>query len=202
MGVADEIDCASSIGGTVNAGSIDTVAGTFEVFGLAILTDATTVFEGLTGMTGTTPLAESDRAGISGMASGANVIASRVEVQVGSVEDFKVRGTASSLSGTSDGMEIEVKGSLDAGVLVASELGIKEDADPEIQGVVGSAYVDAATGTGITVLGVEIDTTPLSSGDAPARDAFLASLTAGESVVDLSGSLTGTVLTWDSVELD
>lgn len=376
-GVADEVDYASSIEGTVDTGSIDSVAGTFEVFGLIIQTDAATVFEGVTGMGGVTPLAAGNRVEISGMSNGTSILASRVEVKTGSTEDFKVKGIVSSLSGVSNGtfdltmeggivlsvsftgtldsginngsrvkveistapiggsvnttadkielkhelsidegdrvevegivsnfvdgtpdtftvgdvnisasgsltsgvangVEIEVKGSMEGGVLVASEISLEEEADFEFKGVVTSANVSAGTlvingvtvyatsktiffddldspvaffglddlssgnylevkvfndtvsghlvaikiernesdtdavlegivtsiaGTVITVNGLNIDTTPLF-GNTGDRDTFLGLLTAGTTVVNLTGDISGITVTWQTVVVD
>lgn len=374
LGTADSIAYASSIEGTVDAGSVDAVAGTFRVFGLDILVDFATVFEGATGLSGTAPLAAGDRVEVSGLFNGTAVLASRVEVNLDSgdlrlwgsvglisartdggfplaLEDgtsiavtftgtleagvvegafvkvevadtyaggalsttaskieakfelaaddgdrvelsgivaglsgsdpvtFTVDGVSVSASaalavGVVDGLEVEVKGDMAGGVLVASELSLSEDADLELKGVVTSpapgagtfllngvlvrvthdtimhddldipvdlfgladlaaadsvevkAYVDdggqvvaaklerhetdaeaklmgvvsAISGTTITVLGLPVDTTGLFV-DAPTRDAFLASLVAGTSVVELTGVIAGTAVNWTTVEL-
>jgi len=146
-GVAQAIDYASSIEGTVDAASIDTVAGTFEVFGLLIQTNAFTVYKGLPGLAGTSPLADNDRVEVSGMldvlADGVTkmIRASMVKRENDSLEDFKVRGTVSGLSGTSDGtfsltlengavLTVNFTGTLDAEVVEAAQVKIETSAAP------------------------------------------------------------------------
>jgi len=145
-GIAQAIDYSSSIEGTVDAGSIDTVAGTFDVFGLLVQTDAFTVYKGLPGLTGTLPLADNDRVEISGMLSaltdGTKVIrASMVKRDNDSAEDFKVRGTVSALSGSSDGnfsltlengaeLTVNFAGTLNAGVVDTAYVKIETSSAP------------------------------------------------------------------------
>jgi len=135
-GVADEVEYASSIDGKISSGSIDAGAGTFSVFGMDIVTDPTTVYEGSTGLTGLSPLAAGDRVEISGIANGNTLVASRVELKDGSGEDYKIRGVISDLSGASNGtftltmegdtvLSVSFTGTLRTGIVSSTEVKIE-----------------------------------------------------------------------------
>lgn len=94
---------------------------------------------------------------------------------------------------------VEVKAYVDdAGNLVAAKLE-RHETDPE---AIVTGLAGAVSGTEVTVLGLVVDTTPLFPGDTAARDAFLASLEVGTSMVALTGTIAGTVVTWDGIALD
>lgn len=122
-GTAMEILYAAELQGTVDASpAIDTVAGTFYVFGHKIATDATTVFDGVSGLAA---LAAGDRVEVSGTADAAAGVlhASRVEKQPAG-GDFSVKGVVSSLTSAAfvltsqDGKTVTVDftGTLSAGI--------------------------------------------------------------------------------------
>ncbi|HCM28694.1 MAG TPA: hypothetical protein DIC34_19535 [Treponema sp.] len=146
-GIAEAVDYSSSIEGTVDAGSIDAIAGTFGVFGLLVQTDAFTVFKGLPGLAGTLPLADNDRVEVSGtlgvLADGVTKVirASMIKRENGSTEDFKVKGTVSALSGPSDGtftltlesgavLSIAFAGTLDTAIAAGSYVKIEASSGP------------------------------------------------------------------------
>jgi Domain of unknown function (DUF5666) len=137
-GTADEIDYACSIDGTIDIGSIDLVAGTFDVFGQTILTDLTTVYDGSSGLSGTNPLASGDRVEISGVLAGTSILANRVELKNGSSEDYTLRGTIGSLSGSTFNLTLEggavfavaFTGTLDAGIANGSTVKIETGSAP------------------------------------------------------------------------
>jgi hypothetical protein len=138
LGTADEIAYACSIDGTIDGGSVDSAAGTFDVFGQSILTDLTTVFEGSTGLSGTSPLVAGNRVEISGVSAGSSILASRVELKTGSSEDFKLRGTVSSLSASTFSLTLEggavfaitFTGTLRAGIANGSMVKLETSAAP------------------------------------------------------------------------
>jgi len=139
MGVANEVSYSTSIEGTVDASSIDDVSGTFDVFGQTIQTDASTVFEGVSGLTGATVLADGDRVEISGMKSGSVILAARVEANT-DVGDYKAHGMVSGLDtgartfslvlegGIS--LDISYTGTLEAGIVAGSTVKVEFSSAP------------------------------------------------------------------------
>jgi hypothetical protein len=127
-GVAAEILYAANIEGTIDASpAIDTATGIFYVFQHEITTDAKTVYEGVTGLSG---LATGDRVEVSGVANGGVLNASRVE-KVTAGGDFKIRGIVSGLpanpftltydDGTTVGVNI-TSGTLDPAIVNSSRV--------------------------------------------------------------------------------
>lgn len=97
-GVADQVAYAKSIEGIV--GSVDKAnapIGSFDVFGVLVSVDASTVYEGIAGLAG---LYGDEQVEVSGMGTATGILASRVEVK-SSAEDFTLAGVVSGLSGSS-----------------------------------------------------------------------------------------------------
>jgi hypothetical protein len=93
-GVASDIIYAANVEGTIDASpAIDAATGVFYIFGHKIATDPTTVFDGVTGVSG---LAAGDRVEVSGIASAGVLNASRVE-KLSIAGNFKIRGVVSGL---------------------------------------------------------------------------------------------------------
>ncbi len=216
-GVANEVDYASSIEGTID--SIDTVAGTLYVFGLYITTSTTTVYENTTGLS---TLSVGDRVEVSGIVNGTNVLASRIELST-DTGDYKLRGTVSSLAAGSFTLTMETgytlivnyTGTLDTGIVDGSEVKIEVASAPslgevtttadkielkhelsiddgdrvEIEGVVENlAGTDPVT---FTVRGVEIS-----------ASAALATGLANGTEVEVKGSMTSGVLTASEISTE
>jgi hypothetical protein len=135
-GVADQVEYAKSIEGIV--GSVDAVNapnGSFDVFGVIVLVDATTVYEGVSGLLG---LSGDDQVEVSGTAAGTGIRASRVEVK-SSAEDFNLKGIVSGLSGSSFDLTVEGgtaftvvidSGTLDAGVIDGAHVKVEFSSPP------------------------------------------------------------------------
>jgi hypothetical protein len=98
-GVAQEVVYDANLEGLVDTGSINVASNTFSVFGQAISVDASTVFEGVTGLAA---LSAGDRVEVSGgMDAVSHVLgATRVEKKTTS-GDFELKGIVSGLAGTS-----------------------------------------------------------------------------------------------------
>jgi hypothetical protein len=90
-GTATEIDYAKSIAGTID--SLNATTGVMVVFGITVTTDASTVYEGVSGFAA---LAPGDLVDVSGTASSTGIAASRVEKKTS--EDFNLKGTVSGLA--------------------------------------------------------------------------------------------------------
>jgi hypothetical protein len=129
IGIADQIEYAKSIEGVV--GTVDKANapnGSFDVFGVTVTVDATTVYEGVSGLAG---LYGDEQVEVSGTATATGILASRVEVKL-AAEDFNLKGVVSSLSGS--GFDLTVEGGavftvvIDSGTLAA--------------GVIDGAYVE------------------------------------------------------------
>ncbi|MFA6504539.1 MAG: DUF5666 domain-containing protein [Treponemataceae bacterium] len=103
-GVANAVNYSSSIEGTIDAASINVSAGTFTIFGTTVQTDAATVYEHTTGFSGIGPLSAGNLVEVSGTLNSAtnSIRATRVEKKSVS-EDFKLKGTVSGLSGSTNG---------------------------------------------------------------------------------------------------
>ncbi len=65
-----------------------------------------------------------------------------------------------------------------------------------------SGIVSAVNGDSITILGVPVDTTTLTWSAPSDRTAFLAAITAGSTKVKLSGTVSGSAVTWSVAEID
>jgi hypothetical protein len=123
-GVATEVLYAANLEGTIDASPApNTATGVFYVFGHKIATDSTTVFDGVTGLSG---LAAGDRVEVSGVADAAAGVlnASRVE-KLSTTGEFKIRGVVSGLPGNpftvtnDDGKTVQVNvtsGTLDPSI--------------------------------------------------------------------------------------
>jgi hypothetical protein len=131
-GDAAEIVYAADLQGTIDASPpIDLTTGVFYVFGHKIATDKTTVFDGVSGLSG---LAAGDRVEVSGTADTAAGVfnATRVEKQL-TGGDFSIRGTVSTLGTGSfvltsdDGKSVTVNftGTLGAGIANGSLVIVK-----------------------------------------------------------------------------
>ena len=236
-GVANAIDYASSIEGTVDAASIDTVAGTFEVFGLLVQTNASTVYKGLPGLAGTLPLAAGDRVEVSGMLDVLDdgitkvIRASMVKRENESVEDFKVRGTVSGLTVATDGsfsltlengavLTVNFTGTLDSGVVDASYVKIEIETDSAPVGGVLSASagkieakeqhrLKARDGDRVEASGIVSDFVDTAGTATFTVDGISISATSAKAIgvadglkVEVKGSMEGTLLVASKVKVE
>ncbi len=222
LGTADAIVYACSIDGTIDAESIDPVAGTFEVFGQAILTDLTTVYDDTTGLAGTNPLVAGDRVEISGTRKGSSILASRVELKNGSGEDFKLRGTVSSLTGSGFNLTLEggtvfaitYTGTLEAGIANGSTVKIETSSAPTGLSLsvaadkIEAAYeLSAEDGDRIEVEGIVSGftagspTTFTVDGIAVSASSALATGVSDGIEVQVEGTMSGSVLVATSIEI-
>ncbi|TVV44700.1 DUF5666 domain-containing protein [Thalassolituus sp. C2-1] len=167
-GVAAEIIYDVSVEGTVTA--IDSASGTLTVLGQTVVTDAMTIFEGLDLAT----LTVGQRVEVSGYSAGeGRIIASFIAADDADQSPEELTGVVAGLDSSaqtfligsqlisyasvatldldgatlSDGMQVEVEGTLDGDVLVASEIeaedsDFEEDTELEMSGAVTAVDVD------------------------------------------------------------
>lgn len=161
--VASLVTYKSEIKGPIESGSINTANNSFSVLGQTVIVDGTTIYEGLSGFD---VLQENNIVEVSGFAdSSAHILASFVEVEDSSLQEFQVRGTVSNHNGSnktfninnlavnysniqnspaiSDGFSVDVGGRLVANILEATEIELENfsysDGDEvEIEGVITS----------------------------------------------------------------
>ena len=131
-GVAQEVVYDANLEGLIDAASINLTAATFSVFGQTISVDATTVFDGVSGLGG---LASGDRVEVSGTMDAVShvLVAARVERKI-TTGDFELKGIVSGLSGTSfvltpqgaaSGITVNFTGTLTAGISNGSFVEVK-----------------------------------------------------------------------------
>ncbi len=167
-GVAAEIIYDVSVEGTVTA--VDAAAGTLTVLGQTVVTDAMTIFEGLDLAT----LTVGQRVEVSGYSAGeGRIIASFIAADDADQSPEELTGVVAGLDSSaqtfligsqlisyasvatldldgatlSDGMQVEVEGTLDGDVLVASEIeaedsDFEEDTELEMSGAVTAVDAD------------------------------------------------------------
>jgi hypothetical protein len=167
-GVAAEIIYDVSVEGTVTA--VDAAAGTLTVLGQTVVTDAMTIFEGLDLAT----LSVGQRVEVSGYSAGeGRIIASFIAADDADQSPEELTGVVAGLDSSaqtfligsqlisyasvasldldgatlSDGMQVEVEGTLDGDVLVASEIeaedsDFEEDTELEMSGAVTAVDAD------------------------------------------------------------
>ncbi len=161
--VASLVNYKSEIKGPIESGSINITNKSFSVLGQTVIADSTTVYEGISGFAA---LQENNIVEVSGFSdSSANILASFVELEDSSLQEFKVRGTVSIHNGSnktfninnlavnysiiqnppsiSDGSSVEVEGRLVANIFEATEIEIEDfsysDGDEvEMEGVITS----------------------------------------------------------------
>ncbi len=99
-GVVTTVDYESEVKGFI--GTIDTIAGSFTVFGQTVDVGLTTIFDG-TGVTGLASLLAGDFVEVSGTVDpvSTHLVATRIEKKDSSQEDAKVKGLVSALAGNS-----------------------------------------------------------------------------------------------------
>lgn len=167
-GVAAEIIYDVSVEGTVTA--VDSASGTLTVLGQTVVTDAMTIFEGLDLAT----LTVGQRVEVSGYSAGeGRIIASFIAADDADQSPEELTGVVAGLDSSaqtfligsqlisyasvasldldgatlSDGMQVEVEGTLDGDVLVASEIeaedsDFEEDTELEMSGAVTAVDAD------------------------------------------------------------
>jgi hypothetical protein len=167
-GVAAEIIYDVSVEGTVTA--VDSASGTLTVLGQTVVTDAMTIFEGLDLAT----LSAGQRVEVSGYSAGeGRIIASFIAADDADQSPEELTGVVAGLDSSaqtfligsqlisyasvasldldgatlSDGMQVEVEGTLDGDVLVASEIeaedsDFEEDTELEMSGAVTAVDAD------------------------------------------------------------
>jgi hypothetical protein len=167
-GVAAEIIYDVSVEGTVTA--VDSASGTLTVLGQTVVTDAMTIFEGLDLAT----LTVGQRVEVSGYSAGeGRIIASFIAADDADQSPEELTGVVAGLDTSaqtfligsqlisyasvasldldgatlSDGMQVEVEGTLDGDVLVASEIeaedsDFEEDTELEMSGAVTAVDAD------------------------------------------------------------
>ena len=167
-GVAAEIIYDVSVEGTVTA--VDSASGTLTVLGQTVVTDAMTIFEGLDLAT----LSAGQRVEVSGYSAGeGRIIASFIAADDADQSPEELTGVVAGLDSAaqtfligsqlisyasvatldldgatlSDGMQVEVEGTLDGDVLVASEIeaedsDFEEDTELEMSGAVTAVDAD------------------------------------------------------------
>ncbi len=167
-GVAAEIIYDVSVEGTVTA--VDSASGTLTVLGQTVVTDTMTIFEGLDLAT----LSAGQRVEVSGYSAGeGRIIASFIAADDADQSPEELTGVVAGLDSSaqtfligsqlisyasvasldldgatlSDGMQVEVEGTLDGDVLVASEIeaedsDFEEDTELEMSGAVTAVDAD------------------------------------------------------------
>jgi hypothetical protein len=114
------------------------------------------------------------------------------------VDDSDVPISHFGLSDFTAGNTVEIKAYIDdVSHLFAAKIERHSgDTEAELQGIVSNK-----SSTNVTIYGLVIDTTPLF-GNTGDRDSFLADVTAGVTRVKVVGTVSGTTVTWASIELD
>ena len=219
QGVASQILYAANLEGTVDASpAIDTVTGVFYVFGHKIATDPTTVFDGVTGLSG---LAAGDRVEVSGIAGSGVLNASRVEKQ-SSGGDFKIRGVVTGLPANpftltaDDGTTVSVNvssGTLDAAIVNTSRVLVDFTAwaNPLVVTadkvhLIGELHADDNERTDVSGIVSGFVAGPPATftvdGTSVSADASLVAGVANGVKVEVQGTMSSGILVADSVHVD
>jgi hypothetical protein len=209
-GTAAQIEYAKSIEGTID--SVNATTGVIVVFGVTVTTNSSTVYRGVTDLTG---LVVGDLVEVSGAASGSGVLASMVEKKT-VVEDFNLKGTVSNLTATTFDLTTEtgrvfhvtVTGSLASTVVNGAVVQVEFSSAPDASGNLTTTaakvsvehHLEAAEGDRTEVGGVVSDyaagspTTFTVEHTSVSADPSLVSGVANGVEVEVRGTMSGSVL--------
>ncbi|UCH82370.1 MAG: hypothetical protein JSW20_06970 [Nitrospiraceae bacterium] len=144
--VASTVTYNSEIRGPIESGSLNIINNTFSVLGQTVMADGTTVYDGLSGFA---QLQENYIVEVSGFADATGtILATFVELEDSGLQEFKLRGNVSNHNATvkrffinnitvdyntlqnppsiANGSSVEVKGTLDNNIFIASEIEIED----------------------------------------------------------------------------
>ena len=171
-GTADSIYYDDDVEGPIDSGSMvaDATTKTFTVLGMSVLVDAdTTVFDD-----GATfdNLAEGDNVEVSGYFDGAQIVATRIELQSDMDDEFEVKGTVDSYDGSTIDLTLQNGASV--------SYNVRSGAESDLVAGDSGQFVEVKledTGSGLEAIEIELDDDDLLDDD--------------EDDVELYGILTG-----------